>query len=215
MKFLDSVRYVKTSLINFYKNWNDGKDRSLSNGDKLKYSLALVFVSLIVVVPYSFLLYALEELGLIDLSNHKVEELFDEFSYGQMLLFGVLIAPALEEVVFRALITFRRFYPLLIYIHFKADRRNKKVILSRVLKLWDKVFPVIIICSSLLFGFVHITNFEGEFEWWLVPFLVLPQIILGFGFAFARVKYGLVWSVICHSTYNFILLNLSYLLPIE
>ena len=212
MKFLQTIKHIKSSLFSFYANWNDGKYPNVPDGHKLKYSLILVFVLVIIMIPYGFIFSILEEYRLIDLSDHLIDDLFDQYSYDQMILFGAVVAPVLEEGIFRGFITFRRFYPLLLYVDFRtANKKNRVRVLLKVRRLWDRIFPAIVISSSLLFGYIHITNFGGEVAWWLVPFLVLPQIIVGFVFAFVRIKFGLIWSIFNHATYNFLLLSLSYL----
>jgi len=68
--------------------------------------------------------------------------------------------------------------------------------------------------SAILFGLVHITNYNNISQfWWLAIILVMPQIIVGLFLPLIRVKLGFWWAVFVHGLYNFILgLNIILLL---
>lgn len=55
----------------------------------------------------------------------------------------------------------------------------------------------------MLFGLIHITNFEFSYTILLLsPILVAPQIILGFFIGFLRVRYGFVLGFLMHALHN-------------
>lgn len=56
--------------------------------------------------------------------------------------------------------------------------------------------------SSLLFGFIHLTNYTSLSAWWYAPILILPQIIGGFTFGYARIRLGFVYAVLAHMVTN-------------
>lgn len=121
----------------------------------------------------------------IDLGQHAAQKAFKEFSLFKLLILGVILAPFIEEFIFRA--------PLVL---FKNPR----------------YFKYAYYISFLLFGFVHIFNFEKIPSVWIIPFLVLPQIISGIFLGFIRVKLALKWSIMLHAAHNFVLF-LPLLLP--
>lgn len=56
--------------------------------------------------------------------------------------------------------------------------------------------------SSLLFGFIHLTNYASLSAWWYAPILILPQIIGGFIFGYARIRLGFLYAVLAHMLIN-------------
>jgi len=72
-------------------------------------------------------------------------------------------------------------------------------------KLIEKYFTFWVYLLSIIFGFVHLGNYENFNRfWYLVPLLVISQIFAGFVFAFVRLKYGFLFAWFAHSAYNFI-----------
>ncbi|EIM75841.1 abortive infection protein [Nitritalea halalkaliphila LW7] len=59
--------------------------------------------------------------------------------------------------------------------------------------------------SSGLFALVHIGNFGGV-DWgqyfYLIPFLVLAQFLVGLVLSFIRLQHGMLWAMLFHGTYN-------------
>lgn len=109
-----------------------------------------------------------------------------DLSYAVWLLVGVVFAPLVEEGIFRG------FLP--------------KIEVKRTSK-----WPYYI--SSLLFGLVHITNYEWDNS--MIPFMAiitLPQIFLGLLFGYIRMIYGFWYAVLLHALYNAVLINISFLL---
>ncbi|MCS7061291.1 MAG: CPBP family glutamic-type intramembrane protease, partial [Anaerolineae bacterium] len=56
--------------------------------------------------------------------------------------------------------------------------------------------------SALLFGFVHLTNYSTLNAWWYAPILILPQLIGGFLFGYARIRLGFWYAVLAHMLTN-------------
>ena len=63
----------------------------------------------------------------------------------------------------------------------------------------------ILYTTSLLFAFIHITNYEIRF-WYLFIVLTLPQFVISLFLAFLRVRIGFIWAVVMHAVHNGILL---------
>ncbi len=64
-----------------------------------------------------------------------------------------------------------------------------------------RFFPLFYAISTILFAFVHVFNFPSENVWVVLPF-VLPQLLAGSIFGFARVTYGLWSSMLLHLMHN-------------
>lgn len=117
----------------------------------------------------------------IELGAHGVEEMFNTYSVLIIFLIAVILAPLIEELLFRA--------PLALF----KDSSH---------------FKVAFYVSVLLFGVVHLSNFELFTEYlWLAPVLVAPQISAGIFLGFTRVKLGLSWAMLLHACHNALLLS--------
>ena len=82
---------------------------------------------------------------------------------------SIILAPVLEEIGFRLIL--RRNFPI-------------KYIFNQ--KLWDKIFPFLVYASSVIFGFVHLTNYTNDGFWFYVfsPIIITSQLIGGFVIVF-------------------------------
>lgn len=210
------IKAAKSSLIDFLRSLDDSKYLNISNEDKFRDIISLVALELGVIIPLGLLIFWLDEYGVITLPDHVLDDSFESMSFLELFFYGVLLAPFLEELIFRGFIVFRRCYPLLLFIDLMTSLgKDKFAVLRRVRRAWDHLFPAFVVASSLLFGYVHIFNYRGDFSMALVPLLVAPQVVSGFFLAFARVRYGLVWSMILHATTNLILLILEYIVPLD
>lgn len=117
----------------------------------------------------------------LELGNHAMDELLSAYSPVMILVLAVIVAPFLEELLFRAPLTM-----------FKANRS----------------FKYAFYCSVLLFGLMHITNFEGlNGQYWAIPVLVSPQLSAGIFLGFIRTRLGLFWSILLHAAHNLILVG--------
>ncbi len=117
----------------------------------------------------------------INLGAHGIDELFKEYNLFIVFLMAVILAPVAEELVFRG--------PLAL---FKRTRFFKYAFYS----------------SAILFGTVHLSNFESLKDFlWLAPVLVAPQVFAGFFLGFIRVKLGLEWAMLLHACHNGIIIG--------
>lgn len=114
----------------------------------------------------------------INLGEHASEKLFD-MSTGVIFLLVAIVAPVVEEFIFRGPLGF-----------FKNSSN----------------FKYAYYISILAFGLVHISNFEfSTTVLLLTPLLIAPQLFLGVFLGYIRVRLGLLWSILLHSIYNTIL----------
>jgi len=80
---------------------------------------------------------------------------------------------------------------------------SKITISKKISKFYQNNFPLIFYSSTILFASVHFFNFANFKELYLVlPFLVAPQLLLGFILAYIRMRYGLRWSIFYHFFHN-------------
>ncbi|MEO9484459.1 MAG: CPBP family intramembrane glutamic endopeptidase [Ekhidna sp.] len=216
MSILVKIRSIKTNFIDFLKSPKDYKYLNVANLEKLKDVLALVLLELAMIIPIGLLIYLLEVFKIISPPDHLLEDSFKDMSFIELFFYAVILAPFLEEIMFRGFIVLKRFYPLLFFIEVMASLGKRKfILLRRVKRLWGHIFPAMVVASSLFFGYVHVFNYQGQVDSLLVPLLIAPQVVSGFFLVYARVRYGLAWSMIAHAATNLILLILQFTIPLE
>ena len=176
--FNELLKYIKHPVLE--------EDANKATNYRLQKFWHLVAISLITALISLILIGLVDKLGLVNLAeDHKTEELLQSFSKVTVFFLIVVLAPLLEETIFRA--------PL---IAFKKGLQ----------------FRVAFYTIAIIFGFIHITNYEISTNVLLLsPILVLPQILLGFYLGFIRIRFGLLWSIALHAIYNGILTGVSFL----
>ena len=78
---------------------------------------------------------------------------------------------------------------------------------SAAQQLWRNRPLLVLYTFVFVFSFLHITNYRWNLQTLLLtPFLTLPQSVSGITFSYARLKYGLAFSVFLHSICNLIVI---------
>jgi len=145
-------------------------------------------------------------------------------------LLVVIIAPILEEVIFRlslifdpinialsvstlialiihkvcngfiTIMTFAFLFLLLYQLVFKYR--------VEFISFWNKYFKYIFYFLSITFGLVHISNYKfvEVGQYFIAPLLIFPQLAIGFILSFTRVYYkrGFLICIIFHALMNMI-----------
>ena len=156
----------------------------------------------------------LEQLGLWDEDMHSLQKIFQEMEPVLIFLFAVIMAPLLEEVMFRLILRFRSNFLILWSIHIGVALHlgQKRSLLKTARKVWDKFYGWIFYLMALAFGLMHIMNFEPSLNIYLLaPILVAPQILIGINLGYLRVRFGLIWSILFHAFYNGVLMSIALL----
>lgn len=170
---------TKTLFFDLWKFVKNPIDKQLQYdfGEKWKIIFILLglefFIWLFLVIPLDYIL---------DFFIHKRSKL----DYYDTLLIrfvsAIIFAPILEELLFRSWLKKRNF-------------------ISQ--NIWDKIFPYLVYGSSVVFGLIHLVNYENN-DWafyFLSPLVVMSQMTGGFILAFLRTRFSLRWSLImeCNS----------------
>ncbi len=140
----------------------------------------------------------------------------------------LVITPLIEEVMFRLIFKPKKIYFiifLLIWgcICFSINMFFGFIIFSllvllvtyykKLKKIFFKNFNVLVYVSSILFGTMHLMNYN--FKWTIINVLLIPVFFLPISFAgiclvFVRMKFGFFYTVIVHSFINLIPLLLFF-----
>ena len=181
---------------------------------KIGTCLALFIIQIPPLLGLSALLSGLEVLGLWEDDMHRLQKIFKEMKPGLIFFSAVIIAPFLEEIMFRLILKFRSnfliLWPLQLLILLQVD--NKINLLKTIRNFWNKFYGWIFYLISIAFGLIHILNFEPSLNIYLLsPVLVAPQIVIGINLGYLRIRFGLIWSILFHAFYNGILLSIAFL----
>ena len=166
-----------------------------------------------------------------------LEAELERWSLTQQLILVVLLAPVLEETIYRLPLQ-RQFRPGLIALSLTIgallftdvgsalfwiifglavlvaslglfkDWESRTAIEAR----WSQDARIPIWSATLVFGLVHIANFDVDWSIYAVlaaPLVVSPQLWLGLMFTIARVRYGWWAGLLLHATHNGLIWSIS------
>ena len=137
------------NLIAYLKNPVLEKDSNESLNDKFKIFFHLLIISLITSVIVTPFYFVIEELNLVKMDTHKVEEMFNGMGILKILLIAAIITAIIKELIFRVLIT-----------AFKKPKSFKQSFYT----------------FSITFGIIHIFNFEINLRINIQSFISLTTI---------------------------------------
>lgn len=192
------------SLKKFIRHPQDNNNYHLPARNKFRHLLALFVLEVPIMVFFIFFLIIIDELTGVDLGEHSLQKMIEE-NPGMVLFAGVILAPLIEEFMFRCFITFRQAFYVLwpMFLYAKLAKKNRWATLRHLREAWQWVFPWIFYLSAISFGLVHSLNFENFEQYiWLAALLTLPQMVIGIFLGYLRVKFGLIWSMIFHAIHN-------------
>lgn len=159
--------------------------------------------------------------------NNSVENLVtSDISIWNILLLVSILAPILEEVLFRLFLSkdkkvwslwivllpfltwyFFRFESILAWLISGIIIISTLILLIRqkediFIKRYNKIYPYLIYISALIFGLIHLGNYQGLSLSGASLVFVLPQISVGFVLVFIRVRLGFWFAVLFHFVWN-------------
>jgi len=146
-----------------------------------------------------------------------------------MFLFrAVLLAPLLEELIFRAQLrrfsggiffisfiigaflslVFKTYWtflvsPVIFILLFIIYRFTLASSITKKYQFWRGIFPWYFHVTALCFALIHLSNFEKGIS--LLPLgllYTLPQLCTGLVLGYARMNYGLKYSIALHALFN-------------
>jgi membrane protease YdiL (CAAX protease family) len=168
-------------LWSFIKNPVYKEDENPDFRYRLNIVFSLVVIALIMSIILGAIIGGLESAFTLDFGQHAIEGALEKYPPWFLALAAVVLAPLLEELIFRGPMAFFKHKPYFKYVFYGL---------------------------TLIFGFYHITNFEISTTILLLsPILVAPQISVGTLLGFIRVRFGLWWSILLHALYNLLLIG--------
>ena len=165
----------------FLKNPVYEEDENTDFKYRLSIFIRLLGVALLISILLGLLNGVIETVFQLDFGKHAIQEALEGYSPWVLLGLAVILAPLLEETIFRAPLVLFRSSPIFKYLFY---------------------------AFTLIFGFYHITNFETTTTILLLsPLLVSPQISVGAILGYIRIRFGFLWAIALHALYNFVLIG--------
>ncbi len=179
----------------------------------------LFFASVIIIPPMIFVIKMA-----VDIWGFSYKK--PQMSCLKLLFFAAIYAPIVEELLFRSLLVFKKSniisylsicFLLGIWFFYNGSYQSilnlTAVVVAVALALVFynqskefvvKRYPIVFYFSSIVFGLVHIFNYQGvTFHNFIFSILlVLPQLTLGVVLGYIRVTYGLAYSILFHFLCN-------------
>jgi membrane protease YdiL (CAAX protease family) len=211
------------------------KENATLKRDFLWLLLLDIAVTIFIAVTYHFLV----EFKLIK-EYHPKSDLIKEYGIYWALIFACVIAPLLEESIFRWHLRKRyaTIYFVLMSISFTIISKLTSTWLSFlvffvclaiaiVIELYlrkqtqnkktillRRVYPFVFYFSAIVFGVTHIDNFEGlSFEDPAFVIFICSQTFGGLTLGYIRIKYGLQYSMLSHAAFNLFAVSMAILFP--
>lgn len=142
-------------------------------------------------------------LAILYLIDHFLFRIENNIEISNANLFAiVLLAPLVEEIIFRLPLRYRDNYLITsIETIFKIDLHP----------CWKRHFPFIVYFFVCLFAILHMMNYQnpGISLYLMSIFITLPQLIGGLTLSFTRLRLGFWWAVAQHSLYNLVFMLLA------
>lgn len=231
---------MKETLSQF---WIFLKKPTLLKLSRDKNSLKKDFLWLLVIDIIFAIFIALIFMFLIEfklIKEYKTQDLLKEYGVLTSFIFACICAPLLEEFIFRwhlrkryatIYFVFLSVAGIIIYfidaswinfLVFLISFIIAALIISYYVKqsqtkkhiLWKRLYPIVFYFSALIFGFVHLSNFQGlTIQDPAFIIYMSSQTFGGLSLGYLRVKYGLMYSILSHSCFNLIALILTILFP--
>lgn len=207
----DHLKQTFTDLMSFLKNPVDEAGPKKSKYEKFKTLVSLLIIEIPLMAVLILLISGFETLGLVDPENHKILDMIKSYPVVLLLLLTVVIGPFIEELIFRLYLRYKNNYALhfLISIVSITGAQNEQKAETFFISLWKKKYKFIFYFSAVIFGLIHISNFEFSYTILLLsPILVAPQIILGLIIGYTRVRNGFISGLLLHSFHNAIFVGI-------
>lgn len=235
-----SQRYSIATLLAFIRRpyFPAGRDRI--GESQLKHLVQLLFFSLAMMLFVGGVVGAIIT-GVRGELPANANEIIGQASPTRLLFYGVILAPLIEEVVFRSWLGGRRAciigLPLLIsffaivaavaadvspVVSF-AIAGGLSVLVFGVARQFEalspaqqkaarwRLFPVAFYGSALLFALMHMSNYAGGLSSPIMLLAVLPQFLVGLVLGYVRMRFGLPHAILFHAFYNLVLIGIFML----
>jgi len=201
----NSISIVYLDLIAFLKTPEDKADLIQTRSEKAKKLITLLMIDLPVMVVLILVLSGFEALGIFELETAKFNLYFLTIPTWPLLILFVFLIPFVEELIFRLYLRYKYNYLLrfLVFATSIGGKEKHEKVRTWANRFWTGKYKVIFYMTAILFGLIHITNYEISIMVLLfMPIIVIPQIVVGLLIGYLRVRHGLFAGFLLHATHN-------------
>jgi len=159
-------------------------------------------------------LSGIEALGLFDLDTSKFNLLFLTIPVWPLIFILVVLIPFFEELIFRLYLLYKNNYILrfLVFTTSVTGEVNHEKTKNWAKQFWISRYRVIFYFSAVLFGLIHITNYEiSPMVLLFAPIIIAPQFAAGLLLGYLRVRHGVISGFLLHAMHNAIFLCIPLL----
>ncbi len=190
---------ILKDFISFVKKPTEFFSDKLSFKEKLKMLFILLLGQLVFVLCIIY-----PALFLVDGYVMPLKTKSFDLGIFELLLLGILVAPFIEEIVFRLPLRYKRNYIFQLFNFISGNR---------VQKIWKKYYIFFFYAFAITFGLLHITNYENTelLFYCIAPILVVSQLLGGFILGYMRLRAGFFWGFLLHALFNGIAFLVSIL----
>lgn len=196
-------------FLSFLKKPDDRSFSRVNLSFKLKTLLSLLLLNVALSFVWILVMNVLDIDGLENMNSELMK-----LPYGTLILLGVVVAPFIEEIIFRLPMKYSRNYLLqflIALVALFAPYKSKNAIYAKVRSFWIRHFWVFFYLLSTFFAFVHIYNYVDAKQLLLLsPLLTLMQFIGGLIMGYLRVRFGFLWGWYYHAIYNLLFFSMAY-----
>jgi hypothetical protein len=196
----------------------------------LVFLVSIVIASPIIIGMDKLVVKVLHHASLALKSKQLLPSVFHKYGYLIGAIYICLIGPVFEEVIFRFGLSFKKRQVLIFvfialtyftagFIHFQNPQIKLLLVIAEAIIIWtlmivfvenndllitNKRKVVYIIISSCLFGLIHLFNYRpiDTHILWVYPFFIIPQLIMGWGITYVRLKNDFIWGILFHCLIN-------------
>lgn len=206
------IQTVFNDLIAFLRHPKEEHLPDSSMGQKLKLIALLYLIELPVIVSFILTISLLKHFKLFDIDKHFGVDLFSKFSYTTILFLAVILAPLIEETIFRLPLRYRRNYLLRLISGgiSVTGLVDKDKLQQGVQRFWNASFGWFFYGMAITFGLIHLTNYSDPKSLILfAPLLTITQMCGGLIMGYIRVKIGFIWGITYHAAHNLIFFSIA------
>lgn len=209
VNFFTKFRFECREFISFLKNPKDVKDSNQTAKKKITRLVYFLIFDLLLGILSILINLLFEKLNWINSVDNQNDDMAS-MPFWLLLFSTIIIAPLLEELIFRYPLRFKSNIVLNFFITiFSCFNKNYSLKLKNRLKVfWSKKFGILFYLSAILFGLIHLTNYNdlGDTTFILWPILILSQLFAGVLIGYLRIKHNLFIGFCLHAFSNAILI---------
>ncbi len=207
---MNEYKQIINDFFAFIRKPEDKINDNQTISHKLKVLGVLLLLEIPVMVALTLIIALIELTGLVDTSAHKINRMLFDYPLFVVFLTAVIFLPFVEEFIFRLYLRFRHNIPIQTALAINSFFNKESNLKSRVKLSWDRYYFQIFYISALIFGYIHIINYETDIYVWIFsPLLILPQFVIGVFLGYARVRYSLMLGFLLHALHNMIFLGVA------